>query len=198
LTSSRSQKTRELSPGQDPELMTSDPGRFDATILSGSSNKAKSNRPQEMLERACPYYHSRAWETYLPMMQVAKTLNEDPAVRSHIGTEIQLAELIQQAEAQAGKNKELAAQLWKQAASIFPGRNWVRMKAALAALAIDDVQGAMTELAAMPAGPDASIPERSGLLWTELARGFPKEAELAKSATTQPQTVEEPECVVKQ
>lgn len=193
------EKTKELSPGQDPELLTSDSDKLDPTILSGSGNKAKSNRPQEMLEKACPYYHSRAWETYVPIMHVANSLIEDGTVRSHISAEIQLAEVIQKAEtAAANKNDKQAAQLWKQAAAMYPGRNWVRMKAALAALAIDDVQSALAELAGMPTGPDASISERSDLLWAELARSFPKEAELARSAATKPQMVEEPECVIKQ
>ena len=72
------------------------------------------------------------------------------------------------------------------------------MRAALAALAIDDVQNALAELAGMPSGPDATIPERSALLWAELARSFPKQAELARSAATKPQIVEEPECVITQ
>jgi caspase domain-containing protein len=192
------EKTKEMSPGQEPELLTSDSDKLDPTILSGSSNKAKSNRPQEMLEKACPYYHSRAWETYVPIMRVANTLTEDPAGRLHISAEIQLAELIQKAEAEgANNNNGQAAQLWKQAAAMYPGRNWVRMRAALAALAMDDVQSALAELAAMPTGPDASIPERSNLLWAELSRSFPKQAELARSAATQPQMAEEPECVIK-
>jgi hypothetical protein len=193
------EKTMELSPGQEPELLTSDPDKSDPTILSGSANKAKSNRAQEMLEKACPYYHSRAWETYIPVMHVANSLIEDATVRSHISAEIQLAEVIQRAEtAAANKNYEQAAGLWKQAAAMYPGRNWVRMKAALAALAVDDVQSALAQLAGIPTGPDVSISERSNLLWAELARSFPKEAELARSGATKPQMAEEPECVIKQ
>ena len=193
------EKTMELSPGQEPELLTSDPDKLDSTILSGSANKAKSNRAQEMLEKACPYYHSRAWETYIPVMHVANSLIEDATVRSHISAEIQLAEVIQRAEtAAANKNYEQAAGLWKEAATMYPGRNWVRMKAALAALAVDDVQSALTELAGIPTGPDVSISERANLLWAELTRSFPKEAELARSAASKPQVAEEPECVIKQ
>jgi hypothetical protein len=192
-------KTKELSPGQEPELLTSDPDRLDSTILLDSSNKAKTNRGQEMLEKACPFYGSRSWDTYLPMMKVASALSEDVAVRSHLNIEISFAELIQKAEAEASrKNYDQAAKLWKQAAAMFPGRNWVRLQAALAALAIDDVRGALAELATMPAGPDATIPARANLLLVELVRSFPAEAELTRAAAAKPQQVDELECVVKQ
>ncbi len=193
------EKTEVLSPGQQPELLTSDPERLDRTILSGSGNKAKSDRPREMIQKACAYYHSRAWDTYLPMMRVANALVEDSAMRSHISAEIQFAELIQKAEVEAARNdNKQAAQSWKEAAALFPSRNWVRMKAALAALAIDDVQSALEELAEMPSGPDGSIPDRADLLWAELAASFPQEARLARAVATKAPMAEEPECVVQQ
>jgi hypothetical protein len=167
-----------LSPGQIPEPEKSD--EFDANILSGSTVGPIRNRPAELMSEACPYYHSQSWTLYISLMKNALVLSDDPMEKRRVQSEIDFATLVQQAQdAEIHSENKRAEQAWQKAAALFPGRNWVRMQAALSALLDDNVPNAVTMLANMPAGPDPNISQRAGELRKELEKSFPAASQAA-------------------
>jgi hypothetical protein len=189
-------KTEALSPGQVPELEKSDV--IDPKILSGVSGGPVRDRPAELVAKACPYYHSRSWSPYLSLMKEAKVLSDDASEQSRLQAEIDFATLVQQAEsAEIRGDDRQAEQYWQKAAATFPGRNWVRMRAALEALVNDNVEGAMLQLVNMPKGPDPDVARRADDLWKELEKTFPLDSqEAAKVAAGRAMDAGAAECVV--
>jgi hypothetical protein len=188
-------KTRQLNPQQEPQLYTS---QMTDPILSESYRRVRTNRPAQLLQKACPLYYGRAWDSYLELMRVARTLAVDDAVLASVSREISFAEHAKKAgEAAKAKKYADSAQSWKQAVELYPGRSWARLEAVVAALMEEDLEFAIGQLSFLSKAPDEAVAAKARTLLSELSKTQPAAPVEPVLESLPPDAGAEPKCETK-
>ena len=166
------QKTKEMSPQQEPVLHHS--RLISPVVLKPRGQELQDARATDLLNTAEPFYRERAWDRFLLNVARGKVLASSPALQARLGREVEFATLVKEAEAlEEARNWDDAAARWQKAAELFPVREWVAMKAAVAWLMVDDLTRAVQALAALSAQSDSAAALRARSLLADLLKAFP-------------------------
>jgi hypothetical protein len=180
-------KTAEISPGQEPIMYVSK--NLDPIVMRPHEGKLLTNRAKDLLNEAGIKYESKAWDEFLIAVERARVLaSDDPALQTRLGQEIDFVKLVMEAQRaeEAHKWRE-AAIPWQGAGELFPARQWVTMKAAVAWLMADDLPSATLSLAALGAQSDGDLAQQAKQILQGILASFPDlEAAARKKAQETP------------
>ena len=152
-------KTAEISPGQEPVLHKSK--LIDPVVLKPRGQELQDARAKDLLSIAEAHYHTQAWSPFLANVSRGKVLASSPELQQRLSREVDFATYVMEAESlekgPGGSNWPDAAAKWQKAAELFPVREWVTMKSAVAWLMADDLPPAAQSLAVLGAQSDSEV-----------------------------------------
>ena len=181
------EKTRELNPDQNPQLVKSDPSaERQRPFLDHGGRLAPTQSAAQMLNGAEQFYHAASWTVFHDRITAARILSSDPELTTRLDKELQFCDLVLAAQAAEADPKGAkwpeAAAAWQKAGLVFPARRWVLEKAALDWLLADRLQQAVDVLARLQAYSDHPNAERVSQMLSALLHAYPALEEVAKSA----------------
>ena len=145
-------KTRELNPDQNPQLLKSDEGSDRAVPFIHRAGRAPSSGASaRLLNEAADLYALRQWTGFRDKIREARILGDDPALLSRLDRELKFVDAVvdaSNAEREAPPRWDVAATEWTSAGDLFPVRAWTMEKAALAWLMADNPRNAARALSA--------------------------------------------------
>jgi hypothetical protein len=179
------EKTRELNPDQNPQLLKSDPSaNRDRAFLDHGGRSAPSRSAGLLLNEAEDLYRAHSWNAFRAKIGAARVLSSEPDLTARLDRELQFSDLIQQAAAAesdpVGARWAAAAAAYEEASGLFT-RPWVIEKAALAWLLADRAKEAMGALARLQTESGQLPADRTQRLLKSLASAFPDLAPLTSS-----------------
>ncbi len=176
------EKTRELSPGQEPDEHHS--RTVDQVLLRPRDLAVQDKRAKDLLNGAEPLYVHRAWNEFLATVERGRVLASDPDLQRRFSREVEFAKLAREAEAaEDGRKWAEAAEGWQKAGELFPARQWATMKAAVEWLLAGNVANGTRTLAVLAAQSGSETSGRARQMLAELLKAFPAfEAEAGKAA----------------
>ena len=167
-----SKKTTEISPGQEPVLHHSK--RVDPVVLRKQERKLQDDRARDLLNGAEVLYRDRVWDEFLATVDRGRALASNPDVQQRLNREVEFVRLVMLAESRENSRAwAAAAEDWQKAGLMFPARQWVTMKAAVAWLLADDLARAVQSLAVLTAQSDGEPALQAKQMLVELCRAFP-------------------------
>jgi len=176
------QKTKEMSPQQEPVLHQS--RLISPVVLKPRGQELQDVRAKNLLNDAEPLYRKRAWDRFLVNVVRGKVLASSQELQQRLSREVEFATLVKEAASleEAGTWGDAAAR-WQKAAGLFPAREWVAMKSAVAWLLVDDLTRAVQSLAVLAAQSESATASRAKSLLADLLKAFPAlEAEATTAA----------------
>jgi len=175
-------KTAEISPEQQPVMHHSK--SVDRVILRPQEGKLQDNRATDLLSSAAVLYRDRAWGEFQATVARGRALASAPELQQRLAREVEFAGLVVVAERfEDGHKWADAAANWQKAGEMFPARQWVTMKAAVAWLLADDLPRAVRPLAVLTAQSDSEPALQAKQMLAELVKAFPAlEADASKIA----------------
>lgn len=134
-------KTRELNPDQNPQLLKSDQGEESDLPFVRTAGRAPASRASaRLLNEAADLYASRQWSGFRDKIREARILATDAALIARLDRELKFVDAVASAigaESDSPAKWETAADAWRVAGELFPVRAWTMEKAALAWLMAD-------------------------------------------------------------
>jgi hypothetical protein len=176
------EKTREMSPGQEPDEHHS--RTVDSVLLRPRDAAVQDKRAKALLNDAEPMYRDRAWDDFLAAVTRGKALSTDPELQQRLSHEVDFASLAKAAEeSESARKWSDAAAKWQKASEIFPARQWATMRAAIAWLLADDLTRGVRVLAVVAAQSEGDAAVQAKRMLTDLIKSFPAlQAEATKAA----------------
>ena len=172
-------KTAEISPGQEPMLYRSK--RVDRILMRPQGRKQQANRAIELLNSSADLYSDKSWDKFLVAVERSRVLALDSAVQQRSTHEADWVRLVMSAEDLEKKHKWAeAAELWQKSSLIFPARQWVAIRAAVAWLMADHLDEAVETLSPL-AQTEGQLPQRAKEILGELLKTFPELAAKARN-----------------
>ena len=175
-------KTAEMSPGQQPVMHRSK--NVDRIILRPEQGTPQDNRAMDYLNDAAVQYRDRAWDKFQATVVRGRALASAPELQQRLAREVEFAALVVTAEtSNDGRKWAAAAADFQKAGELFPARQWVTMKAAVAWLLADDLSRAVRSLAVLTAQSDSELSVQAKQMLADLVKAFPAlEADARKIA----------------
>jgi hypothetical protein len=175
-------KTAEMSPGQEPVLHRS--RLTGPVVLKPGGGELQDNRAKDLLNAAEAFYRARAWDPFLANVGRGKALASSPDLQQRLSREVDFAAHVKEAERlEESHSWPDAAAGWQKAAELFPAREWVAMKSAVAWLMADDLPHAVQALAVLAAQSESAAATQAKAMLADLLKAFPAlEADARKAA----------------
>jgi len=175
-------KTADISPEQQPVMHHSKD--VDPVVLRPQEGKLQDNRAADLLNGAAAPYRDRAWGEFRATVARGRALASAPELQQRLAREVEFAGFVVAAEQfEDGHKWTDAAANWQKASEMFPARQWVTMKAAVAWLLADDLPRAVRPLAVLTAQSDSEPALQAKQMLAELVKAFPAlEADARKIA----------------
>jgi len=178
-------KTAEMSPRQEPVLHHSK--LIAPVVLKPGGQDLQDARAKDLLGIAEAHYYKQAWNPFLANVGRGKVLASIPELQQRLSREVDFATFVVEAESLEkgpdGSNWPDAAAKWQKAAELFPVREWVRMKSAVAWLMADDLPHAVQALAVLGAQSESAVAIQGKAMLADLLKAFPAlEADARKAA----------------
>lgn len=187
-------KTAEISPGQEPVMYTSK--KVDRIVLRQREPKQETSRAADLLNSAATLYRDQAWDQFRVTVGRARALVLDPEMQQRLTREVEFVGLVLSAgESEQQRNWKAAAASWEKAYAIFPVRQWLAMKAAVAWLMADEPRESLRTLASLAAYRDGPFAKQANQILSELLKDFPEWAADVTEKTTAKLSGEEFELV---
>jgi hypothetical protein len=165
-------KTAEISPEQQPVMHHSK--NVDRIVLRQLAGEPQDDRAKDLLNGAAVLYRDRAWDQFRATVARGKALASDPELQQRLAKEVAFAGLVVTAEkSEVGHTWADAAANWQKAGEMFPARQWVTMKAAVAWLLADDLPRAVRSLAVLTAQSDSEPALQAKQMLADLVKAFP-------------------------
>ena len=165
-------KTREFSPGQEPDEHHS--RTVDPIMLRPRDPAVQDKRAKDLLNGAEPLYRQRAWGEFLATVERGKVLASNPDLQQRFAREAEFARLAAGAEAAEDQHKWAdAADKWQKAGDIFPARQWATMKAAVEWLLAGQVQPGVRSLAILSSQPEGEAAAKAKQMLADLLKAYP-------------------------
>lgn len=180
------EKTRELSPEQEPEEHHSH--TVGKILLRPRDPAVQDKRAKDLLNGAEPLYRRREWSEFLAMVERGRILASNADLQQRFSREAAFARLAREAEgAEAGRKWSEAADRWQKAGEVFPARQWTTMKAAVEWLLAGDTAAGARALAVLSAQSEGETSGKASQMLADLLKAFPAlgaEAGKAKQGAT--------------
>lgn len=153
-------KTRELNPEQNPQLLKSDDGPETGVPFIHRAGRAPASRASaRLLNEAADLYALRQWGGFRDKIREARILGDDPSLVGRLDREMKFVTAVIDAtlaEKDTPPRWPAAATGWTAAGELFPARAWTMEHAALAWLMADKPVEAARALSAALASGEAS------------------------------------------
>jgi len=191
-------KTRELNPDQNPQLLKSDssPDR-NRPFLDHGGRSTPLGSAAQMLDEAEPFYQAGSWSAFREKISAARILSAEPELTARLEKELAFCDAVVAAVAAqahpAGPEWAEAATSWQKAGLLFPSRAWVLERAAIAWLLADQVRDAVALLARLQTYDGNPMAKRAEQMLAKLLPVNPALEAIAKSVATDRSTVTGPE-----
>lgn len=175
-------KTAEMSPGQEPVLHRSKV--IEPVVLKAGGVELGDTRAKDLLNAAEELYHERAWDPFLANVARGRVLASSPELQQRLSREVDFATWVREAQSLEGRRSwPDAAARWQKAAELFPVREWVAMRSAVAWLMADDLPHAVPSLAVLGAQSESATAIQAKAMLADLLKAFPAlEADARKAA----------------
>jgi len=156
----------------------------DRVVLRQQEGKLQDDRAEDLLNAAAVQYRDRAWDRFQTFVARGRALASDPELQQRLAREVEFAGLVVTAEKlEDGHKWAAAAADWQKASEMFPARQWVTMKTAVAWLLADDLPRAVRSLAMLTAQSDSEPALQAKQMLADLVKAFPAlEADARKIA----------------
>ena len=184
------EKTRELNPAQNPQLLKSDiSAARNRPFLDHGGRSAPTRSASRLLDEAEEFYRAGSWDAFRDKIGAARILSSEPTLTARLDKEMAFADLVIAALAAEGDPTGAkwadAAATWEKASLLFVSRPWVLEKAALDFLLADRVREAAAGLARLQAYRGNPASERATEMLADLLHLDPSLDAVAKQAVSQ-------------
>jgi hypothetical protein len=158
--------------------------RVDRIVLRQGEAKQQTNRAAELLNSAASLYRDQAWDQFRVTVDRARALALDPMIQERLAREGEFVRLVLSAEdSERQGNWKAAAAGWEKSDAIFPARQWLAMKAAVAWLMADEPRESLRTLAPLAAHQGSPFAKQANQILSELLKNFPEWATDVKAET---------------
>lgn len=144
--------TAQLNPDQTPQMLKSVAGENQDLAFIRKRRRAEAQGlAGQIVNEAEALYKFRLWDDFRDKLREARVLSTEPSLSRRLDDELRFAELTSAAE-KAERNAKpdswiAAANMWREAFSLFPARVWTLERAGLAWLMADRLPAAIEALA---------------------------------------------------
>jgi|SRR5579864_343850 len=168
-------KTRELNPDQNPQLIKSDvSANRDRPFLDHGGRSAALGSAGQLLNDAESLYQSASWDLFRDKISAARVLSTEATLTKRLDDELAFCDLVaaaRRAETDpTGPKWAEAARSWQGASVLFPARLWVLERAAVDWLQADDLTQAAGILGHLRAQGDNPTSKRAGQMLAPLVQ----------------------------
>ncbi len=168
------EKTRELSPDQEPDEHHSLTVEKILLRPRPPDPAVQDKRAKDLLNGAEPFYRQRAWNEFLAMVERGRILASNPDLQQRFSRELDFSKLAREAEAaEDGRKWSEAAERWQKAGELFPPRQWTTMKAAVEWLLAGDIAAGARSLAVLSAQSDSGTSGKAKQMLADLLKAYP-------------------------
>jgi hypothetical protein len=191
-------KTRDLSPEQNPQILSSRKSAARTKPFLDRGAKAKpAQSAGQMLNEAESLYASGSWKEFQARVQSARILSSSPDLTERLAKELEFSKLVLAAQAAKDAPGEPkwadAAAAFERAGRIFPTRAWTLESAALCWLLADRIPEAVSILGRLRSYPDSPLVERTARLASALVQADPSLESAFKSLANDGEPISGPE-----
>jgi Caspase domain len=192
------EKTRELSPDQNPQMVKADSSlNRDRVFLDRGGRAVPTRSAVQILNQAEELYRIGSWIEFRERVRAAHILSSEANLNVRLDKELAFCDLVIAGGAAEvdpnGPRWADAAQSWQKAGALFATRIWVLEKAALDWLLADRMPEAVAMLARLQAHSDRPAAARAGQMLASLLQADPSLEATVKSIVLDPPAAAGPE-----